>query len=374
MHRRCLAWITPGASEAHTSGCYFATVVRILSVEPALPDYPHDQREITDQLVDGLATDDTMAEVIRRIHRSTGVDTRHLVMPIEQYRGIESFTQANTLFREHALALSATAVTGALAKAGIAASEVDYLFFTTVTGVGAPSLDVELVTQLGFRTDVVRVPSFGLGCVAGASAIARVADYLRGHPRAIGLVVSVELCSLTIQWDDPSMANIVGTGLFGDGAAAVVMVGQDSPHTGGIRVTASRSAVYPESSEAIGWRIGSTGFRLMLSPAVPNLIDQHLAGDIDALLGDNGLERADIGTWIAHPGGPRVLEAFSEALDLAPADLAMSWQVMGEVGNLSSSAVLHVLARCLERPSGHKALLFALGPGVSVEIVLLEWP
>ena len=112
----------------------------------------------------------------------------------------------------------------------------------------------------------------------------------------------------------------------------------------------------------------------MLSPAVPNLIDWHLAGDIDALLGDNGLERADIGSWIAHPGGPRVLEAFSEALELAPADLAMSWQVMAEVGNLSSSAVLHVLARCLERPSGHTALLFALGPGVSVEIVLLEWP
>ena len=136
-------------------------MVRILSVEPALPDYPHAQEEITDQLVEGLATDHTMAEVIRRIHRSTGVDTRHLVMPIEQYREIENFTQANALFREHALALSATAVTGALTKAGIAASEVDYLFFTTVTGVGAPSLDVELVTQLGFRPDVVRVPSFG---------------------------------------------------------------------------------------------------------------------------------------------------------------------------------------------------------------------
>jgi alkylresorcinol/alkylpyrone synthase len=170
------------------------------------------------------------------------------------------------------------------------------------------------------------------------------------------------------------MANIVGTGLFGDGAAAVVMVGNESPHRGGISVRASRSAVYPDSTEAIGWRIGTTGFRLMLSPAVPHLIDIHLAKDIDALLEEQGLIREDIGSWIAHPGGPRVLEAFSEALDLQPADLAPSWQVMGEVGNLSSSAVLHVLAKSLDRPRGHKALLFALGPGVSVEIVLLEWP
>ncbi len=349
-------------------------MVRILSVEPALPAYPHAQAEITEELVDGLATDATMAEVIRRIHRSTGVDTRHLVMPIKDYRSIEGFTHANTLFREHALALATTAIAGALEKAGLIAAEVDYLFFTTVTGVGAPSLDVDLVTNLGFRTDVIRVPSFGLGCVAGASAIARVADYLRGHPKAVGLVVSVEVCSLTVQWDDPSMANIVGTGLFGDGAAAVVMVGEQSPHAGGISVTGSRSAVYPDSSEAIGWNIGTSGFRLMLSPAVPHLIDQHLALDIDALLAEKGLNRADIGSWIAHPGGPRVLEAFSEALDLSPSDLATSWQVMGEVGNLSSSAVLHVLARSLEREPGHKALLFALGPGISVEIVLLEWP
>jgi len=363
----------PRASETHTFACYFSAVVRILSVEPALPAYRHAQTDITEQLVDGLATDTTMAEVIRRIHRSTGVDTRHLVMPIERYRDIEGFTHANALFREHALPLASTAITGALHQAGITATEVDYLFFTTVTGVAAPSLDVELIHELGFRPDVVRVPSFGLGCVAGASGLARVADYLRGHPTAIGLVVSVELCSLTIQWDDPSMANIVGTGLFGDGAAAIVMVGEDSPHTGGIRVSGSRSAVYPDSADAIGWRIGSTGFRLMLSPAVPHLIDQHLAGDIDTLLSEHGLTRKDIGSWIAHPGGPRVLEAFSEALELSPTNLATSWQVMGEVGNLSSSAVLHVLARSLDRPPGHRALLFALGPGVSVEIVLLEW-
>ena len=364
-----MRWPNPVPTEAW----YFSPVGRILAVEPVLPAFRHAQQDITDQLVDGLATDATMGEVIRRIHRSTGVETRHLVMPIEQYRDIDSFTNANALFHRHGLDLAVQATTGALTKAGVTAADVDYLFFTTVTGVGAPSLDAELSTHLGFRSDLVRVPSFGLGCVAGASGLARVADYLRGHPGAIGLVVSVELCSLTVQWDDPSMANIVGTGLFGDGAAAVVMVGEDNPRPGGVRVMASRSALYPESKETIGWRIGSTGFRLMLTPAVPELIDAHLAGDVEQLLADNGLTRSDIGSWIAHPGGPRVLEAFSDTLGLSPSDLATSWQVMAEVGNLSSSAVLHVLARSMDRPSGHRALLFALGPGVSVELVLLEW-
>jgi Predicted naringenin-chalcone synthase len=250
---------------------------------------------------------------------------------------------------------------------------VDYVFFTTVTGVGAPSLDVELAQAMGFRSDVKRIPSFGLGCVAGAAGLARVNDLLRGDPEAIAVLVSLELCSLTVQWDDASMANIVGTGLFGDGAAAMVLAGAERCKEPIAWIRGSRSALYPDSTETIGWNIGSYGFRLMLTPAVPDLIDRHLAADVDALLVAHGVSRSDVDEWIAHPGGPRVLEAFSEALDLAPGDLATSWEVLADAGNMSSSAVLHVLARNLKSPPGHIGLLFALGPGVSVEMVLLEW-
>jgi len=345
----------------------------ILSVSPVLPAFRQSQADITDALVAGLAQDEKTAAVIRRIHGATGVQHRSLVMPIEDYPGITDFTHANQLFREHALPLVEAATRKALDDAGVDAREIDYLIFTTVTGIGAPSLDVELAQAMGFRSDIKRIPSFGLGCVAGAAGIARVADFLAGHPDSLALLVSVELCSLTIQWDDRSMANIVGTGLFGDGAGAVVMAGAHRTEKPTMRVIGSRSALYPNSLDSIGWNIGASGFRLMLTPAVPELIDGHLAADVDTLLAQHNLSRGDINAWVAHPGGPRVLEAFSDALDLAPGDLSISWDVMAEMGNLSSSAVLHVLARHGDYPSGHRGLIFALGPGVSVELVLVEW-
>lgn len=348
-------------------------MVGILSVAPVLPAFRHAQADITDTLVAGLAHDDKTAAVIRRIHGATGVQHRSLVMPIEDYRGITDFTHANQLFRHHALPLVVAATQQALEDAGVGARDIDYLIFTTVTGIGAPSLDVELAQEMGFRSDLKRLPSFGLGCVAGAAGIARVADFLAGHPDSLALLVSVELCSLTIQWDDRSMANIVGTGLFGDGAGAVVMAGANRTEKPTMRVIGSRSALYPNSLDSIGWNIGTSGFRLMLTPAVPELIDGHLADDVDTLLAAHNLAKKDIDAWVAHPGGPRVLEAFSDALNLAPGDLSISWDVMAEMGNLSSSTVLHVLARHGNYPTGYRGLIFALGPGVSVELVLVEW-
>jgi len=353
-------------------------MARILSVAPALPDHEHAQEEITAELAAGMAEDDRTRSVMERIHASSGIRTRHLALPLEQYRGLSGFTQTNELFVEHALPLTERAVQAALAEAGLAVGDVDHLFFTTVTGLGAPSLDALLATRMGFRSDLRRVPSFGLGCVAGAAGLARVADYLAGHPGGVALLVSVELCSLTLQWDDHSMANVVGTGIFGDGAAAVVMVGDEHPlagsRTGPLpRVVASRSALYPDSAEMIGWQIGSAGFRLMLAAGVPALIGGHFAVGVDELLAEQAWSRDDIDVWIAHPGGPRVLESFADSLQLAPAALDISWGVMERTGNMSSAAVLHVLAAVGERAAGDRALLFALGPGVTAELVLLEW-
>jgi alkylresorcinol/alkylpyrone synthase len=349
-------------------------MVSIVAVQPELPPHRYTQEEITREIGRHLSPDSATNAVLERVHQATGVQTRYLALPLEQYRELDSFTHTNELFAEHALPLVINSTTRALKSAGIDAAEVDYMFFTTVTGLGAPSLDVALHQALGFRSDLKRVPSFGLGCVAGASGIARAADYLEGHPDGVALVVSVELCSLTIQWDDPAMANLVGTGLFGDGAATVVMVGREHPKSRGPRVVGSSSSLYPDSSEMIGWRIGHSGFRLMLQAGVPAMIDGHFGSDARNFLGTHGREPADITVWLGHPGGPRILESFSEALGLQAKDLETSWEVLARVGNLSSAAILHVLAEKIEQPAGTQALLFALGPGVSAEMVLLEWP
>lgn len=349
---------------------------QIVAVAPVLPENVHEQHEITAELGARLAGDRAARSVLERVHAASGIKTRHLALPLERYRDLDSFSETNALFIELALPLVERAVSTALREAGLRVDEVDHLFFTTVTGVQAPSLDALLATSMGFRSDLKRVPSFGLGCVAGAAGIARVADYLAGHPTGVALLVSVELCSLTLQWDDQSMANVVGTGIFGDGAAAVVMTGDEHPaaqRSRGPRVVASRSALYPDSAEMIGWQIGSTGFTLMLAAGVPALIDGHFAAGIDELLASEGLTRADVDRWIAHPGGPRILESFTAALELPPSALDASWQVMARTGNLSSAAVLHVLAEVGDQPPGTRAVLFALGPGVTAELVLLEW-
>lgn len=346
----------------------------IVSVGTALPPHAHTQAEVTEVLAAKLAPTPESRAVLERLHAATGIYQRHFALPLDRYADLESFSQSNALFVEHAVALAERSTREALDEAGLNAADVDHLFFTTVTGVGAPAIDVMLAARMGFRTDLRRIPSFGLGCVAGASGIARVADYLDGHPNDVALVVAVELCSLTVQWQDRSMANYVGTGLFGDGAATVVMVGREHPLAEhGIRVIGTRSALYPDSETMIGWRVGTSGLSLMLEAGVPEAIETHFAADVHALLAEQQLRRDDIDQWIAHPGGSKILEAFTSSLELPDDALASSWAVMARAGNMSSAAVLHVLASVFAQPAGTRGVLFALGPGISAELVLLGW-
>ena len=346
----------------------------IIQVKTSLPEHVHSQSEVTAALAPRLAPTDGTRAVLERLHSNSKIEQRHFILPISEYTDIDSFTRANTLFAQHALSLVEDCTRRALEETGLNADEVDHLFFTTVTGVGAPALDVLLAARMGFRSDLKRIPSFGLGCAGGAAGIARVADYLIGDPKAVALVVSVELCSLTIQWEDRSMANYVGTGIFGDGAAAVVMVGRQHPKAlNGINVKATRSTLYSDTESLIGWKVGGSGLSLMLEAGVPEMIIENFAAEVDVLLSQQGLSREDIDVWIAHPGGPKILEAFASSLDLTDSDLSASWDVMSRAGNMSSAAVLHVLNDLSEQPSATIGVLFAVGPGVSLELVLLEW-
>jgi alkylresorcinol/alkylpyrone synthase len=354
-------------------------VSRIAAVATALPEHAYPQQAITDMLVPMVAHDPRRQALMRRMHASARVSTRHLVLPLEEYRDALTFGQSNDRFVAEATRLAESAVRRALLEAGVGADEVDLIVFTSVTGMSAPSVDALLVPRLGMREDVKRMPMFGLGCVAGASGIARVNDFLEGQPDGVALLVSVELCSLTVQKDDDSMDNLVASGLFGDGAAAVVLVGAARAERDGVRgpdVVASRSRLYPGSNGVIGFRPSETGLRVILTSGVVEVIDANFADDATGFLADNGLAVRDVATWIAHPGGPKVLEAFQRGLGLPAGALDRSWASMAAVGNLSSSSVLHVLADELRQPHvGHEhGLLFALGPGISAEFVLLRWP
>ena len=348
-------------------------MTRIAAVQAALPPYRYAQHELTDAFATICLPDGKGLGLLRRLHQNAGVSHRHLAIPLERYAQLKDFGEANDAWIAMAVDLGAEAVVGALEAAGLGLHDLDLLMFTTVTGIAAPSIDARIAARLRLREDIKRVPLFGLGCVGGAAGIARVHDYLKAWPDQVAVLLSVELCSLTLQRDDASMPNLVASALFGDGAAAVVMTGSDHPRAAGPEVVATRSRLYPDSERVMGWDIGSGGFRVVLGADVPDVVRQYLGGDVRSFLADHGLTVPEIGTWVSHPGGPKVLDAVSDALDLPEGALDRTWESLDAVGNLSSSSVLHVLGDTLcQHPSG-MGLLLAMGPGFCSELVLLEW-
>lgn len=356
--------------------------MKIASVATALPPHRYDQGEITRALRAHWEKSGRFrgaADRLEALHGRVLVGGRCFALPLETLLALERWSEANAAWVESATPLGVRAVNDALAAAGVPPDRVGALFFVSVTGLSTPSIDARVMNALALPPHVKRVPIFGLGCVAGAAGLARAADYVRAFPDQAAVLLSVELCSLTLQDDDVSIANLIATGLFGDGAAAAVVAGERVPLEGaalrGPRIADTRSVFYPDTLRVMGWDVTDRGFRVVLSPEVPDVVRRHLRGDVDAFLASRGLSRRDVGAWVCHPGGPRVIEAVGDALELDPAALEPSLRSLREVGNLSSASVLFVLADFLERrpAAGTVGCLLAMGPGFCSELLLLEW-
>ena len=350
--------------------------MHIASVGCALPEHQYEQSVLIEAMCAYWSQHHHNTDRLKQLHGAVQVGTRNLALPLEAYPGL-TFGEANDAFIKVGVEVGAKAIEEALGHAGLTAKDVDVIFTTTVTGIATPSLDARLCNRLGFRPDIKRVPMFGLGCVAGAAGISRMNDYLAGHPEGVAVLLSVELCSLTLQRSDASIANLIASGLFGDGAAAVVGVGaQRQARISGPRVSATRSRFYPDTERVMGWDVTDSGMKIVLAASVPKMVESHIQADVDGFLSDLGMSRDEVSSWVCHPGGPEVLEAMQSALDLDADALKLTWDSLNTIGNLSSSSVLFVLRDTIttRRPApGSTGMMLAMGPGFCAEMVGLDW-
>src|SRR5436190_20718524 len=289
--------------------------MKIASAASAFPKHYYPQKFLMQKLQQYWGDRLRNPQMLERLHRNVTVNGRHLAIPPDQYFELDTWGKANDVWIAVAQELGEQALCRALHHAGLEPNELGALFFTSVTGISSPSIDALLINRMGLSPNVRRIPMFGLGCVAGAAGIARAADYVRAYPDQIAVILAVELCSLTLQREDMSMANLISSGLFGDGAAAVVVAGSECGLSGP-KILDTRSVFYPQTEEMMGWEVSEKGFRIVLSPEVPNLIQRQLGTDVDRFLADLGHSREDIGSWVLHTGGPKILQATAAALGL----------------------------------------------------------
>jgi len=382
----------------------------IISTATAFPTHYHSQEEISSALRGVWIEKGLDVAIFDRLQKAVTVEGRYLALPMSEYYKLDGFGDCNRAWLKVALDLGEEVINNLLEKSDLHPEEIQMLMSTTSTGVTVPSLEARLMNRVSFAQDLKRFPLFGLGCLAGTAGVARVADYLKGHPEDAAILLTIELCSLTLQAEDLSIANIISSGLFGDGAAAVLMVGDQHPlvksttkrrsndkefqgSKGSINeskkehvfhnpmVLSSKSIFFPDSEEVMGWDVTDRGLKIMLGQGVPGYAKQ-LRPHVDSFLSEHGLTIPDIALWLTHPGGPKVIDTIESGLDLPPKSLDITRKHLREVGNISSTSVLVILDECLNSNvpkiggssvDGNYGMMLSLGPAFSGELVLLQW-
>ncbi|WP_407569303.1 type III polyketide synthase [Deinococcus altitudinis] len=309
---------------------------------------------------------------LMEVFSNAQIERRALARPLEWYMQPRSFAEKNAVYVEASLALCERLTLEALDRADRTAAQVDAVVFVSSTGISTPSLESIVMERLGINRQAVRLPLWGLGCAGGAQGLARAADLVRAGYQNV-LLLAVEMCSLTLVAGDQSSSNFVGTALFSDGGAALLL-GPESGESSLARVRGARSTLLPQSEDVMGWDVDDAGLKVRFSQDIPALVAGMMRENVDLALESIGWTQDDLNEYIVHPGGAKVVAAYEGALGLESGRLVCSRKVLREYGNMSSATVLFVLAQTLRRGASGRGLLSAMGPGFCAEHVLLEFP
>jgi len=352
---------------------------KIVGVSIATPPYTITQEDIKDFAQKIFNSDDHVRRLMP-VFDNAMVETRYFSAPLEWFGEHHDFTDVNDLYIKTALQLSEDAVLKLTAQCEIETEDFDVIFFISTTGLSTPSIDARLFNRIKLNPHIKRIPIFGLGCAGGAAGLARAHDYLKAYPTHRALIVAVELCGLAFQKDDFSKSNIVSTAIFGDGAAACLMVGDKVAMPDNLcahpSTLGSFSTIYPDTEEVMSWKITSEGFKVQLSKNIPTIVTSLVKENVSDFLRAHEIPMEKISHFIMHPGGMKVLQAYSEGLNIPMNKLKHSVDVLRDYGNMSSTTVYFVLQRFLESTrdqSGEYGLLGSLGPGFSSELLLMKW-
>jgi len=353
---------------------------RLVALATAVP--PHVLRQTDVQLMAqglferALGNDTALLQVFDHAQ----IETRNTCVPLEWFSSDHSFAEKNDRYVANAQCLAGDATWRALSRARLEPKDIDHIVFVSSTGLATPSVDAHIANALGFRHDVRRTPIWGLGCAGGAVGLARAREFALADPTARVLVIALELCSLTFQYNDHSKRNLVATSIFGDGAAAAIVLGTQAAETEGdgrrqLHLVASHSTLWKDTTDVMGWEFDGAGLHVVFSRDIPTIVHERLRPSLERFLRSRGLDFKDLQHFIVHPGGAKVLRAYAEALGASPEAFHHAREVLRQHGNMSSPSCLFVLDRFLESHDiapGERAVIAALGPGFCAEYVLAE--
>ena len=347
---------------------------RLVDVVSAPPEYVIPQPVAAAFARDAFGSTIPHLERLMPIFENTGIETRRTCRPADWYARSHTLAESSVAYIDAATSLCARAGRTILERAGLEPCAIDRILYVNTTGLATPSIDARLTNLLGLRKDVRRTPIWGLGCAGGVAGLSHAYDHLVGHPRERVLLFAAEMCSLTLLRDDPSPSNVVATALFADGAAVALLCG-DEVDDAGYPLLASRSTLYPDSLDVMGWNVMSHGLQVVFDRSIPKIVRRHAKPELDAFLAAHGLVQEDIDEFLFHPGGPKVLAAYADAYGIDRDRFSWSSATLREFGNMSSVTVLYVLERYIAAHApgrGGHAVVSALGPGFASESLLMQ--